>query len=371
MNFVFLDLLLFVGVSQGFFLGITILLVRDKNKSANTLLAFLLFSATIMLSGRIFLFKYFSPTLHKIALVAETIIFIFGPLLYLYTVNLLTKTKKKLSYYHFIPAVLHFIYALIVVSIEYNELINMIKNGKFNLIYLFTELTAIISNITYVIFAFYIVKKYRKAEKKELSYTQNIHRYLYFLLLGISTFMIAWLISFSNYFIPFKLSPYINYNMVWVCIPIFIYIVGFYSLKQPEIFRIPPKNKKKIYKKERLTPTESERITEALKNAMVHEKVYLNHKLTLADLAKQLNTSTNNLSWLLNDIHNSNFYDYVNRFRVQSFIEKIQHGEHEHHTILALSLDSGFNSKSTFNKVFKEIMKQTPSNFIKELSTSV
>ncbi|WP_075342324.1 helix-turn-helix domain-containing protein [Tenacibaculum agarivorans] len=371
MNFHFLDLLLFVGVSQGFFLGITILLVRNKNKSANKLLSFLLFSATIMLSGRVFLFKYFSPLFHKIALLAETIIFLFGPLVYLYTRNLLTQSKKQLPFQHFIPAIIHFIYAIVVISIDYDTLILMIRQGKFNLIYFITELSALASNIIYVVLAFLVVKNYKIEEKNELSYTQNIYNYLHFLILGISTILIFWMFSFLNYFIPIPLTAYINYNSVWICTPIFIYIVGFYSLRQPEIFRTPPKSKQTISKKERLTPEETQRVSKELEHLMVDEKIYLDHKLTLVALAKQLNTSTNNLSWLLNTIHKSNFYDYVNRYRVQSFIEKIQHGEHESHTILALSLDSGFNSKSTFNKAFKEITQQTPTSFIKSLSSSV
>lgn len=102
---------------------------------------------------------------------------------------------------------------------------------------------------------------------------------------------------------------------------------------------------------------------------MINEKVYFNHKLTLVDLAKRLNTSTNNVSWLLNNIHKCTFYDYINTYRVKAFVEKIHNGEHHHHTLLALSMDSGFNSKSTFNKAFKAVINDTPSNYIKKLNT--
>lgn len=103
---------------------------------------------------------------------------------------------------------------------------------------------------------------------------------------------------------------------------------------------------------------------------MVAKKIYLNNELTLKDLAQELGTTTNNVSWLLNNIHQCSFYDYINQYRVQEFILKIQNGEHFKHTILALSLDSGFNSKSTFNKAFKMVKNDTPSNYIKSLKTS-
>ena len=79
-----------------------------------------------------------------------------------------------------------------------------------------------------------------------------------------------------------------------------------------------------------------------------------------------LQTSTNNVSWLLNNVYETTFYDFVNRYRVEEFVQKVENNEHLRHTILALSLDVGFNSKSTFNKAFKLHKQDTPSNFIKK-----
>ncbi|GAA4275238.1 hypothetical protein GCM10022258_45340 [Aquimarina gracilis] len=176
-----------------------------------------------------------------------------------------------------------------------------------------------------------------------------------------------WLISYvSAYFLRAYL-PYINYNTTWIAFPIFIYVIGFFSLKQPSIFRVPIAKKDRQKNKERVDGPELERLKNDLQKLMVEEKIYLNHKLTLIDMAQQLNTSSNNVSWLLNNIHESSFYDFINHYRVQEFINKVERGEHQNHTLLALSLDSGFNSKSTFNKAFKIVMNETPSNYIKKM----
>ena len=101
---------------------------------------------------------------------------------------------------------------------------------------------------------------------------------------------------------------------------------------------------------------------------MLNEHIYLDSKLTLKTLSEKLETSTNNLSWLLNSVYNCTFYEYINRSRIKAFISKIENGDHKEYTVLALSIDSGFNSKSTFNKAFKAEMNDTPSNYIKKIS---
>lgn len=99
---------------------------------------------------------------------------------------------------------------------------------------------------------------------------------------------------------------------------------------------------------------------------MTNEKIFLQSDLTLADVAEMLQTSTNNVSWLLNQVYKTTFYDFINQYRVKEFVKKVENQEHLKHTILALSMDVGFNSKSTFNKAFKDTMQDTPSNYIKK-----
>jgi AraC-like DNA-binding protein len=99
---------------------------------------------------------------------------------------------------------------------------------------------------------------------------------------------------------------------------------------------------------------------------MLNEQIYLQNDLTLSQVSELLKTSTNNISWLLNNIYSSTFYDFINGYRIKEFLQKVEKKEHLSHTILALSMDSGFNSKSTFNKAFKREMNDTPSNYIRK-----
>lgn len=160
-----------------------------------------------------------------------------------------------------------------------------------------------------------------------------------------------------------------NYNSVWIAIPVLIYVVGYYALKQPNIFRIAVSNDSiKNPSKSRMDEDSIQDLQRTLEKLMDKEQVYLNNNLTLLELAKQLNTSTNKLSWLLNTVYKSSFYDFINEYRVKAFLAKLEQNEHKAKTLFSLSLEVGFNSKSTFNKAFKTSLNETPSSYIKRLA---
>ncbi|MHA7055755.1 helix-turn-helix domain-containing protein [Aquimarina sp. M1] len=370
-SFGIIDLILFLGISQGIFLAITLSILHNKNKAANRILSILLLIASLMLVGRIFYPRFQDVFFFRIAGFVDTLIFVFGPLLYTYVRRLTfyESPDYKIPKYHFIPAILHIVFFSWTLNYSKEEIGIMINQGVFNPIYFIVETVGLLSNIFYTFISYQLLRKYKREEGNLLSYSQKVYSFGKVFLLGIMVFLILWIISYTNYFLRLQELRFISYHLIWISIPGFIYVIGFFSLRQPEVFRIP-RIKKKTDQKERLVGEELEVLRKNLEDLMINKKIYLNNTLTLKDLSEELNTSTNNISWLLNNIHNCNFYDYVNTYRVQEFISKIQNGEHFHHTILALSLDSGFNSKSTFNKAFKMVKNDTPSNYIKTLKIS-
>jgi len=97
---------------------------------------------------------------------------------------------------------------------------------------------------------------------------------------------------------------------------------------------------------------------------MQEENLFLDNELTLKKLAQQMNASANDISWLLNEVYKKSFYDFVNNYRLEKFKELVANEEYKTKTILALAIEVGFNSKSSFNNFFKLQMKQTPSAYI-------
>ena len=96
---------------------------------------------------------------------------------------------------------------------------------------------------------------------------------------------------------------------------------------------------------------------------MEKEALYKKNDLTLQDLANRLDTHPNYLSQVINEMEHKNFYNYINSLRVKEFIRSASRGETKSYTLLALAFDSGFNSKSTFNKYFKESTGKSPSEY--------
>jgi len=96
---------------------------------------------------------------------------------------------------------------------------------------------------------------------------------------------------------------------------------------------------------------------------MDRDRPWTDSELTLADLADRLGTTPHKLSEVLNAQIGKTFYDFVNGYRVRDVQRRIQNGEARTRKMLALALDAGFASKSTFNQAFKKHTNQTPSDF--------
>ncbi|MFT3826570.1 MAG: ABC transporter permease [Chitinophagaceae bacterium] len=87
---------------------------------------------------------------------------------------------------------------------------------------------------------------------------------------------------------------------------------------------------------------------------------YRDEALTLRKLAESLALTPNELSRIINSTQHKSFNDFINEFRVREVIRKMQEGAGEQLTLIGLALDAGFNSKASFNRVFKEMTGKTP-----------
>jgi AraC-like DNA-binding protein len=96
---------------------------------------------------------------------------------------------------------------------------------------------------------------------------------------------------------------------------------------------------------------------------MEREQPWKDSELTLSDLAARLDSTPHKLSEVLNAQMGQTFYDFVNGYRVREVQRRITAGEARSLKMLALAMDAGFASKSTFNEVFKKHTQQTPSGF--------
>mgnify|MGYP006429614801 CR=1 FL=1 len=100
--------------------------------------------------------------------------------------------------------------------------------------------------------------------------------------------------------------------------------------------------------------------------AILNEKeLFKMEDINLNILSQHLNVSSKKVSYLLNQCMNTSFYDLMNKYRLQEFKTKVEKGEMIDKTILALAFESGFNSKASFNRIFKQKEDLTPIEYVK------
>jgi AraC-like DNA-binding protein len=121
------------------------------------------------------------------------------------------------------------------------------------------------------------------------------------------------------------------------------------------------------YEKSRLDDSIAESYANELKQLMEAKKPYKDPDLTLPELAKKLNLSTNILSQVINGYCCQNFYNFVNIYRAEEVIGMMKDPLCENRSILDLAYDAGFKSKTTFNTIFKKHTGLTPSEFRKNI----
>ncbi|AOP32887.1 hypothetical protein A0128_02795 [Leptospira tipperaryensis] len=124
--------------------------------------------------------------------------------------------------------------------------------------------------------------------------------------------------------------------------------------------------KKRKYERSGL---ESEKLNEyatAVKEFMDLKKPYRDSEFSLDQLAEELNLPRAHITQALNEVLETNFYNFLNEYRVREFIELLDSSSAEKTSVLHLAFEAGFHSKSTFNQSFKRIMGTTPSLYISE-----
>jgi len=106
-------------------------------------------------------------------------------------------------------------------------------------------------------------------------------------------------------------------------------------------------------------------VIQELLHQMEADKLYLEPELNIGNVANELNIHAHQLSKLINTQLNKNFFEFVNAYRVEAFKKLATDPRNKHISILGLAMDAGFNSKATFNRIFKNSTGLTPSEFMK------
>jgi AraC-like DNA-binding protein len=192
-------------------------------------------------------------------------------------------------------------------------------------------------------------------------------------------------LSWLRYFlVGLAVGLFLSLNDVMMIVPnlvqftdlgylILTFYLAFFSLRQQEIFpyrTLDSTEIRELIKPEtesgnvpRLTFEELAIRKKQIMTIMADERLFLNPSLGLPQLAAAVKLSTHDLSFVLNKGFHENFFQFVNRYRIEEAKMLLISPDHKHLNILGIANECGFNSKSTFNATFKKLTGKSPSEF--------
>jgi len=385
-----LNIVLLLAAAQGIFLSILIF-HRHGRLFANRFLGLLMLFYSIILLD-LFLWEigyYFKHPYYKI--LAAGLSFLIGPLHYFYARYLINPAQKvkKILWLHLLPCIIYYTYFSSDLFKSSESLIAYYQSMEITGIptrYLVFNWVVSLQGLTYTVAIISILRKYAQRiknvfstiEKIRLDWLRNI-TYMAFVIIClffVETVLFTAGINLSNYF---SFSSFL--------IVIYVYALGYLGLFNSEIFTNPAiaesiktlpqlaysdikegQQESKKYKKSGLSQEKAKQYIEVLLNFMKKEKPFIDPNLTLTQLSNTISISPHNLSEVLNTQLNQNFFDFINQYRIEEVKRELANPGKQHLKILAIAYDAGFNSKTSFNTIFKKHTNITPSDYRKQVS---
>lgn len=239
-----------------------------------------------------------------------------------------------------------------------------------------------------------LVVYYFLARKELLSYQRSI-QHLYSETSRINMSWVRWLINGYIMLVvimivififilrspeDFKLLILLNTAIVSP----YIYVITYKGLTQPTAWQLRPgETREKIQEelhvaeviesnthlvkpksqKFGLSQTKIDEIITSTIRLMEQDKIYQETELSLQELADRLKFPPYQVSQAINEGMKKSFYDLVNGYRVEEAKRLLLDPNNQHYKVLSVGFESGFNSKTTFNTVFKKFTGVSPSEF--------
>jgi len=356
--------ILYIGISQAFFAGLFIAVKKDKS-IADNLLATLLFLIAIDMSFSLlkskFIFFQEVPPVLPLA---------YGPFVFLYVKNIISEKSSinSTSLLHFIPFISFFIATIIFIDKPLLPENNFFENDRFLPYRITYGFTFFIINTVYAVISFVLVYKHQRNLKNVFSYTSEKIT-LNWLKVVLFSFLIAYIMLYiSGAWYLFKNKSFYGENInpiefSYIGLTFFAFAFSFFGFRQLNVFKPNIEEKKPKYSSSNLTKKDAEKYLKELQKVMQNEKPYLNEKLSISELAEDIGISRHHLTQIINEHLNKNFYTFINEYRIKDVKKMLHNKNKKYYSILAIAYECGFNSKSTFNTLFKKFTGKTPSEF--------
>ncbi|WP_422862024.1 helix-turn-helix domain-containing protein [Flagellimonas sp. W118] len=363
----FVNQLVYFAFFQSFFLLSVYLFSKKNREHVNGYIAFLIFVLFIGLSGRVLYISEVFGTNFRLISFSEFAILLFGSTIYLFTrSSLMNRYFVRQDLVHYVPALFYILFVIFYFMAPSDKVIvERIKTGElYRMVSVFVGIGLFI-NSTYWILSLRQFFQFRRTLKNELSYTIKTQFFLYFLI-AIGVCLLVWTIIYVISLLGLQTLERDARQLIWLSIAFIILFIAYYGMIAPDLFRIKSLQLSQKYSQSKLTNADLDQLKVKLENIMVSKKPYLNRKLLKAELAEMLGINNPELARLLNERIGMNFFDFVNYYRIKEFIVLARADKAQNLTFFGLAQEVGFNSKTTFNKSFKNLIGLSPSEYFSQ-----
>ncbi|MCB0652231.1 MAG: AraC family transcriptional regulator [Saprospiraceae bacterium] len=297
-----------------------------------------------------------------------------GPLIYLYIRTVLEAPFKfmKKDWWHFLPVGLFILYRLVILAHDasqpdWNQGYEGEWQSNFHSVYVDPIMYQLqfSSMLLYLAFTIQLFVGYRKKVQQFFSNTYKLELrwiqifltvYCFLFVYGAMTDLIDALITDLSYV-----------HRWWVhffsAIAVVLFGIKAYFTDLTTLHELTFEVGEVVLGKEDHLAKDYSKEKQKLSIFLEKERSYLRPDFTLKDLSRGIGKSIHDTSEIINSGFGCNFNEFVNRYRVEEVKRRLAHPDFDHLSILAIALDSGFNSKASFNRIFKQMTGLSPSAF--------
>ena len=231
----------------------------------------------------------------------------------------------------------------------------------------------------YSVAILYLLNHHEKNTEQLFSYVESVRLHwlrntIYYLLIMLVIGLTSQLLfAFSSVQLAHYGNWYTNLFLTTV-----VWLISYHGVRQHAIFspdwptqpvpeapQTAPSDTK--YQNSGLKDEEAQRLLALVQTTMEQKRPYLDPELSLFKLAEYVGMAPHHLSQVINSQAGQNFFDFVNQYRVDALKDALTQGAARQFTLLALAYESGFNSKTSFNRAFKKFTGKTPQQYLSEL----
>lgn len=380
-----LNTIIAIGAAHALYLTLLVLVKKSKGWTEYILVAYLA-TLAVTFATTFFALAYELADLMAFQL---NISLLLAPLFFIY-IRSLTKThdhRPDLLALHLVPYLLTWFYWLYLFTVhteyELYVLFSETPDEELPMLFVLALLLDMLAIPIYVGWSLWILRKHKHAITNAFSYTEGIDlkwaRALAYSA-GVLWVGVAVPESFRGD-LTWSLDEG-SLQIGYASATLFIFYLGYFGLKQGHIMTGYPQVAPAII--ENASDTEPEPVAKYLKSGLkeeeahvhvetliqyvVTEKPYVQSRLSIQDLAQALDVPVRHLSQVINEHLDQSFYDFINRYRVEEFKTRVADPRHKNYTLLSIAIDCGFNSKSSFNRIFKKFEGCTPTEYMRRSS---